>query len=646
MIKRILFSLILFIIFVLSLEGLCRLFFPAGTSDSLFLPYSVKGVDYWLTNRYFPRRYFFLPDPVVPTLSPELLTTPKSPETFRVFCLGESTTAGFPYQFNISYPFFLKQILQSCLPTKKVEVINLGVSAINSYAVSDMMPHLISAQPDLILLYLGHNEFYGSFGTASTQYRFGGYNLKKFYLKLLNLRSVSLFKHLLLKWSSSTTDISDQSLMSHLISARLLRHDQSVYQETISDYRRNLQEIVQFCRNRHLPLLISTLVSNTRNFPPFSSYHRQGFTPQDSLAWFDMEQSWRQSSSKQDSLAILKKMIDLDSVYAATQFQLGRMEGLAENYRLALDYDAVRFRAPRDIDRVIHSYHQPDQQVWVLDMEEHLQSLSPGGLVGAEFMTEHLHPNLQGYWEMASYYAEFIVRQFYPEVRYTLPELNDAIIYTDLDLYGAHKTIENLTRQAPYQYQILLYPELMNQEYTPVMDTLSRLFLLGKMSWADYHLTYGRFLFSRREYKAAGREFLALFTVFPQYPEYLMEAGDSLVLHDQNDKAMEFYQLAFRSDTSLLEALAKVSSLYYFDGQYPLAAESFEKLIRMNNSQKKLKPDDCIRIHRFQLDCCLRLGLWQEAMEEIRILRDDYGQNDGHLLQLKDRIQSFQAKGH
>ncbi|MBP7460558.1 MAG: hypothetical protein KBA26_04670 [Candidatus Delongbacteria bacterium] len=645
MLKRIIFSLIVLILFILMLEGVSRIIYPVGSADSLFVSYTVKGVEYRLSNRFYPRRYFFLPDAIVPTLSPELMIPEKSPGVYRVFCLGESTTAGFPYQFNISYPFFLKQILQHALPERTIEVINLGVSAINSYAVSDMLPDLQPWEPDLVLLYLGHNEFYGSFGTASTQYRWGGYNLKKLYLRLLDLRSVSFFKHLLLTLSRGDTPIGDQSLMSHLISARRLRHDEPVFRETLSDYQRNLDQIVNFCRDHHWPLLVSTLISNTRDFAPFSSYHGRDFGADDSSRWEESILKWRRSGTRTDSLEALNRLVELDSVYADVRYERARLTGNAADYQAALDYDAIRFRAPSGINAIIKNYHDPENRIWVLDLDAHLRSFSPGGEIGNEWMTEHLHPNREGYWEMARYYAGLIIKQFFTESSRDLPDRSPVMGYTDLDLYAAHKTIENLTRQAPYRRQILLYPELTDRPDTPLMDTLSTRFLSGRMSWADYHLSYGRFLYGRKEDERAGHEFMALFDVFPQYPEYLMEAGDSLVLHDNNSQAMAFYEKAFAADSTLLEALAKIGSLYYFEGEYPLAAERFEKLIRMNRSMNKLKPEDCIRVHRFQLDCCLKLGLREEALEEIRVLTEDLGQSDHHLFELRDRIRGIRNPG-
>jgi len=53
----------------------------------------------------------------------------KGADTWRVFCLGESSTLGYPYFFNGSFPSMLRDRLETLWPEKKIEVINLGITA-------------------------------------------------------------------------------------------------------------------------------------------------------------------------------------------------------------------------------------------------------------------------------------------------------------------------------------------------------------------------------------------------------------------------------------------------------------------------------------------------------------------------------------
>ena len=122
------------------------------------------------TNSEFPQKYFIGQPVAVPEIIDQHFPLQKGPKTIRIACLGGSTTAGFPYEIDINFPFFIKKQLERRCPGYSIEVLNLGVSAINSHSVRDMLPQLDIFQPDLICIYMGHNEFYGAFGVASNPF--------------------------------------------------------------------------------------------------------------------------------------------------------------------------------------------------------------------------------------------------------------------------------------------------------------------------------------------------------------------------------------------------------------------------------------------------------------------------------------------
>ena len=66
---------------------------------------------------------------------------------------------------NLTSARFLEAWLQELLPERKVEVVNLGVAAVASFPVRKLAEQALDQlQPDLLLLYGGHNEFYGALG--------------------------------------------------------------------------------------------------------------------------------------------------------------------------------------------------------------------------------------------------------------------------------------------------------------------------------------------------------------------------------------------------------------------------------------------------------------------------------------------------
>ncbi len=93
----------------------------------------------------------------------------KKKNSFRVFVVGASSAAGYPYLSSASFSKFIRKKLEILYPEKIIEVSNFSMSAINSYTVRDLMPELLKKEPDLILIYLGHNEYYGALGVGSLE---------------------------------------------------------------------------------------------------------------------------------------------------------------------------------------------------------------------------------------------------------------------------------------------------------------------------------------------------------------------------------------------------------------------------------------------------------------------------------------------
>ena len=83
----------------------------------------------------------------------------KPADTYRIFCLGGSTTYGRPYDDAVSYCAWLRAMLPKADPSRNWEVINAGGISYASYRISRLMEELIQYEPDLFIVYTGHNEF-------------------------------------------------------------------------------------------------------------------------------------------------------------------------------------------------------------------------------------------------------------------------------------------------------------------------------------------------------------------------------------------------------------------------------------------------------------------------------------------------------
>ena len=83
----------------------------------------------------------------------------KPANTLRIFCLGGSTTYGRPYDDATSFAGWMRELLSESAPQTNFEVINAGGVSYASYRVAALMDQLIQLEPDLFVVYTGHNEF-------------------------------------------------------------------------------------------------------------------------------------------------------------------------------------------------------------------------------------------------------------------------------------------------------------------------------------------------------------------------------------------------------------------------------------------------------------------------------------------------------
>ncbi|MCY4603726.1 MAG: hypothetical protein OXE49_05785, partial [Gemmatimonadetes bacterium] len=140
-----------------------------GPDDALFAASdSSYRINPQAARRFFPRQYVRLAP------GQDRFAHDKDARAFRVFALGASTLLGFPNPAYTSFPNFLQQMLADAYPAREIEVVNCGVTAINSFVVREFVEEVVEHEPDLVLIYAGHNEFVGPYGAATPFVRLSG----------------------------------------------------------------------------------------------------------------------------------------------------------------------------------------------------------------------------------------------------------------------------------------------------------------------------------------------------------------------------------------------------------------------------------------------------------------------------------------
>ena len=116
-----------------------------GPDDALFVASdSSYRINPQTARRFFPRQYVRLAP------GQDRFARDKDARAFRVFALGASTLLGFPNPAYTSFPNFLQQMLADAYPERGIEVVNCGVTAINSFVVREFVEEVVEHEPDLV----------------------------------------------------------------------------------------------------------------------------------------------------------------------------------------------------------------------------------------------------------------------------------------------------------------------------------------------------------------------------------------------------------------------------------------------------------------------------------------------------------------
>jgi len=352
-----------------------------GALEPLFIPVP-KAPGFLQPNPTAVQRFF--PDPRrAPEVSIDTTWFPeqKLPGALRVFVQGESSAAGFPYGRWASPAALLQQRLQRAYPEREIEVINTGMAAVTSYVLLDFADEIIAQQPDAVVVYAGHNEYLGIGGVGSS---LASANSPVLARAIAGLRRLHLYRGLERALGSlgpggDPLATREGTLMSRVAAERSIPLGSPLYERGLEQFRGNLDRLLARYRAAGIPVFIGTLASNERDQAPFAS----GDDPANSArARFERGRA----------------------LEAAGEYAAARTEYLA-----AKDRDELRFRAPEAFNDVIRASASAHGAT-VVDVQDGLASASSNGIIGAGLMLEHVHPNVEGYFRLASAYFPAMVQ--------------------------------------------------------------------------------------------------------------------------------------------------------------------------------------------------------------------------------------------
>lgn len=339
----------------------------------------------------------------------------KPPGTLRIVVLGESAAQGIPDP-TFGFAPHLRAQLQARHPDRRIEVLNTGVVAINSHVVRAIAAELAGFSPDLFVVYLGNNEVVGPYapGCAYLSTMPPRWAIRAS-VAVRSTRTGQLLGRLLARFGQGSAP-AEWGGMS-MFAETAVRGDDPRLERVYDNFAANLDDVIAAGTDVGAKVVVSTLVSNLKDCPPFLSLNRAELPAVQYAAWKEHFTRGRLAWLLEESDAArrdLEAALALDPQHAETAWMLGRLELEAKDTKRAYElflqaqkWDALRFRPDPRLNQVIRvAARAQERSVTLVDAArlfgseyaDEMRELPPPA--GRELLFEHVHLDWKGNYQL------------------------------------------------------------------------------------------------------------------------------------------------------------------------------------------------------------------------------------------------------
>ena len=514
------FYLILFlipIVFVILLEVSLRIF-DYGNEFRQWIPVTEErlGLNPDIGSKYFTKTKA-LPESIQDTFKKD-----KPENSFRVFVLGGSSAAGYPFMPLGSFSRYIDQRLKHVYPDAEIEVVNISLTAVNSYTIRDFIPGVLEQNPDLILIYAGHNEFYGALGIGSMESIGTSRNMVNLILYMNKYRTTQLVRDFL-SWTiglfAGEEETKTGTLMSRMAEDQSIALNSETYKAGIEQFRENMRDVIKLVKDKNVNLVIGNLAANIQDQEPFIS-------------------------KKTETLPAAHEIFS----NAESEFQKGNFKRADSLYRYAKDLDMLRFRASEELNNTIYTLGN-EYNIPIVNVDSVFVSNSPERIIGNNLMTDHLHPTLRGYQLMGdAFYTKMVNYDYLPEAESVINDQHrqDSLTvnnyyFSSLDSVTADYKIKMLKNDWPYLKD--LRKKKSNQELLnpkSKIDSIAYSFVVEDEPWIDIQQEAANYYLRKQDYTNYTKYMDILLYQYPYLSSLYDKVVKDLVTREKYDIAYSY----------------------------------------------------------------------------------------------------------
>lgn len=572
----------------------------------------IPGRSACTTNERFGRRFF--PPSLVRIPLPCLFSDPKPLDTYRIFVLGGSAAQGFP-EARYSLGRLLEAMLNDSFTGVRFEVINTGMTAINSNVVVPIARDCAKFEPDLFVVYLGNNEVIGPYGPGTV---FGGGSPSWWMIRLalwLKTTKIGQFLSSLVHSLAASCWKGGAWTGMEMFLANRIRGDDPRLAGVYERFRGNLLDICRAAQDARARVLLCSVASNLRANGPFASLHRSDLGPEEEQLWeqayhagVDLQEAGRSA----EAIARFQDALAIDPQFAELEFRLAQCSvaeectlAAREHYVLAREWDALRFRSCEPINAAIRAVAAETEKAGVVlvDAERLLAEnpATPVGVPGDEWFWDHVHFNWEGNYALAQVLFQEVVRRLpagiAPPVGRSLappsPErCAELLLLTDWDRYRMAQRIGSMLDKQPFAGQ-LDHERRSTARHEALLALSARLDGEAMRRITARHAqgvarapedlyfreNLARLLGEVGDFAGAERQWRELLTRVPGVADWVSGVGLSLLDQGSTTAAITIFRTQLRHNRRSVDALTNLGLAYARAGRLDEAAKQFDRAV-------------------------------------------------------------------
>ena len=338
--------------------------------------------------------------------------TRKAPGTFRIFCVGDSTTWAWAGREVVDgYPERLQRMLQQGHPDRSFEIVNSGVVRFASFRLIGVMREILQYEPDMVTLLTGASEF-----LEARSYREWEKREHREPSWIRHWKTLSLMRDLIADSSGVSREGEelaerDAFLRADFVDDRFIVRDAEEIRATLEHSAHNVQKMVDMCRAVGVPIILMTSPSNLR-FPPYMTISNE--TTTDPI--LRRTGILIEAGKEHEAIGLLTPAIARDPGAAGLYFRLGAalsatgdFDRAAEAYMRAKDRDGFPHRALSRFNQDVRRISE-GTEAHLVDLVKAFSGAVPDAIPDFRLFADNCHPLPDAHGLMAGELLQAIER--------------------------------------------------------------------------------------------------------------------------------------------------------------------------------------------------------------------------------------------